>query len=290
MAAPKPATKPQGPLAALEAAVAAAPDLTCEIAAVKAAQAAYDIIKQKAAEAHSTNYAGELNTTHAALVAAQARFDIGKVTADDLATAKAAHATSREMADMAPGRRAVLLEELEASRTEIQTALEALREARHAWEDEVEDAAREAELEAIRLLVSASRALHFADPEREWNGPLQFLEGLPNYTSAFAGGRAVHVASSIAEPDSIDFANTVTRRATRALEYVADLDPAGRSMAQNREAQLTPVEIEKARVAALAKENRGHNVPNVTMSPQVGDGNTSAVIAHGASRAPAPYN
>jgi len=284
--APAKQSQPQSAMEALLAAVAAAPDLTREIAALKSAQADYDNIRQKAGEAHATDYAGELNSTHAALVAARARHDIGRATDEELAAAKAAYAAAQEKADMAPGRRAVLMEELEQSRDAIQSALEALDDAKAEWASTVTDAARAAELEALRLLVSASKALHMADPYREWVGTLQILEALPHYSEAFAGGGAVNVVPEAVEPGQIAYSLVVSRRALRSLEYVPDMDRLGRAIASTREEQLSPQSIEKARTAALLKANGGNVPPVQSMPPQVGMDTTSAVIGAGSGKVP----
>lgn len=268
MAPSKSAVQPQTPMAALEAAIANAPDLSNEISAVKAAQNEFDAIKAKATETHTHNYAAELNETHGAMVAAQARFDIAKGSAEDLAKARDAYAVASDKADAAPGRRAILLDELEKSREAIAAAVRALEEARYEWASEVENAARSAEVEAVRLLVNASVALRFVDPERGWLSAGEIISTLPGVNANFGGGRAVHVGPEVVQPDQINYANVVHRRANLSLDYLADSTPIGRSVAATREANLAPAEIERARVTAIAKANQGHSVPAYQPPPE----------------------
>jgi len=275
-------------MATLQAAVAAAPDVSKEIAAIEAAQATFDTIQQKAREAHGTNYAAELNRTHAALVTAQARHDVGRCSAEDLAEAKAAYADAQEKANLAPGRRAVLLDELERSREAIQDAVSALDDAQQDWAGNVDEIARKAEKLALELLVSASHALRIADPERHQVYAMQILEALPQYSGNFAGGGATQVLSEVAEPEQTLLASTVRRRAMRSLEYLPDSDRMSASQAENREAQLAPDAIEKARQAALASANKGHKIPIVSTPPQVGDAAPGVVFAANSVKT-APY-
>ena len=261
----------------LHAALASAPDLTKELGALQTAQQAFDDIRQKAAEAHSTDYAAMINNARANVVTAQARFEIGRATDQDLAEAKAGYAAAKEKAEFAQGRRAVFHDELEHARGAIQDAIDALDDAKLEWSEKVTTAAREAENLALRLLVTASHALHLTDSERPQVYAMQILSALPQYTDLFAGGGATSIRSEATEPDQIYSSNVTRRRASRSLDYVPDSDRMSASRAENREVQLSPQSIEQAREYAFQSTERARSTSLL---------NTNQPPPHGHRKAP----
>lgn len=254
-------TPPASPLDDLADAINAVPDLTAELAELDAASERFETVRQSAnMGANATDLVAKLNETHANLVSVQAKFSIARASVDELEAARAAYAEARDAADMAPGRRLVVLEELEKIRDEVSEGRDALAEARAPWSATVLSAINAAEREALAILASVAKARALVDPEFRPAGVHQIASALPGYSLATAGGELHAITADIPMPAAVRHSNAALQSATRLLEYVPDASPMARSAADARERQLDPAAIEAARIAAIQNANRGHTI------------------------------
>ncbi|MGV8830430.1 MAG: hypothetical protein ACOH2N_00520 [Devosia sp.] len=268
-------TKPELPqpteaLSALLAAIADAPDVSNEATALQAASDRFDLVRRKIND--RTDFHGRIKKARELVNALSARVEIGKAAPEDLASAKVELADAREALELAPGRRAVMVDELESVRDDMMAADEALDLRLSEWRNRVRQA-------MYRLEATASQALHAAamafDLVRFDNGQtapdlFSLIAGFPNRHGNWAGGESTTLAPvDLRAPSQIGRAKYLLDSARRRAEYVPDANPMERSSAGIREADLVSG-IDRQTLVDGAR-NSIHR-PIVDLGPQVGDG------------------
>ncbi|SFV32258.1 hypothetical protein SAMN05216456_1588 [Devosia crocina] len=222
---------------ALTEVLAADPGVSAQLAALKTANDRFDFVAEKVRESHAQNYHQRIRDQQKVVTELQAKFDVGKVEAEDLASAKRELADAKEALELAPGRRKVLLEELEVADAAINAAQTALGKALVPWETKLTEARKALELQAAQLLFVAAQAFNLQHPGVVRVGSFgNFILDLPSSYGAF-GGDARADELPMTRHDNAGRASGLLDGAERRHDRLVDMYNS--LTAQHREADLT---------------------------------------------------
>lgn len=219
----------------LQAALSAKPDADAELSALQAACDRFDRVQQALPTTTYSQYARAITDAKKRATEVQAKFDVGTATAGDLAAAKKALSAAQEALEMAPGRRDVIVSEMEVAEVAIAATQAKLREKLGPWYRDVEDARRQLEADAATLTFAAAEAFAVTDPSTSAGSIAGFVAQIPVSYGGFAHGKPllpIPVRASVEITRARALLDGAERRQDRLVDVINSL------FAAQREADL----------------------------------------------------